>query len=65
MALMTAGDGSVMGMVGRVRQVTNKGAKMETRIEDRGLILFVSSSTPWGAVGSCGELWGAGRVGRE
>jgi len=45
MPVMIADDGSVKGMVGRVRQVTIKGAELDTRIEDRGLLLFVSSMT--------------------
>ena len=33
---MLATDGSVKGLVGRVREVKNAGAELETRLEDRG-----------------------------
>ena len=41
--VMVAGDGAVKGIRGRVKSVLHTGAGLETRNEDRGLLLFISS----------------------
>ena len=41
--VMVAGDGAVKGIRGRVQSVLHAGAGLETRNQDRGLLLFTSS----------------------
>ena len=42
---MLAADGAVSGILGKVKGMVRTGAVLDTRPEDRGLLLFTSSMT--------------------